>query len=92
MSSQVEPTLTECDAAAVTEREQRHKRRGLLRTDTHTLYDIPFQALGAAPTEELQRIAKNKDESYSPELQAEASSIIRARVDPQDRNAVETEM
>lgn len=91
MSSQVEPTFAECDAAAVSEREQRQKRRGLLRTDMHTLYDIPFQVLDAVPTQELRRIAKNMDKSYSPELQAEASSIIRARVDPQDRNAVETE-
>jgi hypothetical protein len=82
----------ENDASAVSEREQRQKRRGFLKTDMHTLYDIPFQALEAIPREELRRIAKNADSGYSPELQAEASSIIRTRVDPQDRNTFETEM
>jgi hypothetical protein len=90
--SQVEPISTECDDVTVYEREERQKRLGLLRTDMHTLYDIPFQALDLAPTGELRRIAKNRDGGYSPELQAEASAILRAREDPQDRNAVETEM
>jgi len=83
---------TECDDVTVSEREERQKRLGLLRTDMHTLYDIPFQALDLAPTEELRRIAKNREGGHSSELQAKASAIIRAREDPQDMNAVETEM
>jgi hypothetical protein len=82
----------ECDDATVSEHEERQKRLGLLRTDMHTLYDIPFQALDLVPTKELRKIAKNTDGRNSPELQAEASAIIRAREDPQDRNAVSTEM
>jgi hypothetical protein len=90
--SQVESMSTECDDVTVSEREERQKRLGLLRTDVHTLYDIPFQALDLVPTAELRRIAKNRDGSCSPELQAKAGAIIRAREDPQDRDAVETEM
>ena len=84
--------MTEGDEGTATECDERQKRLGLLRTDMHTVYDIPFQVLGAVPTEELRRIAKNLDGGYSQELQAEARSILRVREDPQDRDAVGTEM
>ncbi|MGP8124649.1 MAG: hypothetical protein ACLQEQ_02125 [Nitrososphaerales archaeon] len=92
MSPQVEPALAECDEEALSEQKERQKRRGLLRTDTHTMYDVPFQVLDAVPTQELRKIAGNRKGDYSPELQAEARSILRAREDPQDRDTVEAEM
>ena len=92
MPAQVEPMMTEGDEGTVTECDKRQKRLGLLRTDMHTVYDIPFQVLDAVPTEELRRIAKNRDGDCTQELQWEAQSILQTREDPQDRDAVRTEM
>lgn len=92
MLAQVVPMMTEGDEGTATECNERQKRLGLIRTDMHTVYDIPLQVLDAIPTEELRKIAKNGDGDYSQELQWEAQSILRVREDPQDRDAVRTEM
>ena len=83
--------MMEGDEGTPTEGDERQKRLGLLRADVHTVYDIPLQVLDAVPTEELRRIA-NPEGDYSKELQWKAQSIIRVREDPQDRDAVRTEM
>jgi len=80
------------DEADVNEHAERQKRLGQLRTDMHTMYDIPFQALEGVSTRELRKIAKNRNGDYSPELQAEAKAILREREDPQDRDTVSVEM
>jgi hypothetical protein len=90
--SQVESTSAECYEAAVSEYEERQKRLGLLRIDMHTMYDVPFQVLEAVPTQELLKIADNRAGDYTPDLQIQARSILRTRVDPQDRDTVESEM
>jgi hypothetical protein len=84
--------LEECDDVAVSECEERQRRRGFLRTDMHTMYDVPFQALQASSTDELRKIAKGDDGKYSSELRAEAYSVLRSREDPQDRDAIEADM
>jgi len=92
MSHQVELMPAECDETAASVNREREKRVGLLRTDMHTMYDVPFQVLDSVPTSELRRIAKNKGGKYSLDLQAEANAILREREDPQDRDAVQTEV
>ena len=92
MSAQVEPMMTERDEGTVMECDKRQKRLGLLRTDMHSVYDVPFQLLDTVSTKELRRIAKNRDGDYSERLQAEAQSMLRAREDPQDRDSIGTEM
>jgi len=92
MLAQVVPMTTERDEGTATECDERQKRLGLIRTDMHTVYDVPLQVLDAVPSEELRRIAKNRDGDYSQELKWEAQSILQVREDPQDRDAVRTEM
>jgi hypothetical protein len=92
MSLQAVPMLKECDDVAVPECKERQRRRGFLRTDMHTMYDVPFQALEANSTDELQKIATGTDEKYSSGLRAEAFDILRSRVDPQDRDTIEADM
>jgi hypothetical protein len=92
MSHQAVPMLEECDDVAVYECKERQRRQGFLRTDTHTMYDVPFQALEAISTDELRRIAKGEEARHSSELRAEALGILRSRVDPQDGDAIEADM
>jgi len=92
MSLQAVPMLKECDDFAVRECKERQRRRGFLRSDMHTVYDVPFQALEANSTDELRKIAEGEDETHSSELRAEAYSILRSRVDPQDRDAIGADM
>ena len=71
---------------------QRQRRRGLIRKDMHTVYDVPFQILGAVPTQELRAIAHSNGSRFSQELVSEAKAIIRVREDPQDRDAESTDL
>jgi len=96
MSTPIEPILTERDAdddaATSLRREGREKRLGILRTDMHTMYEVPFQRLETLTTSELKKIVKSRGGTYSREIRAEARNIIRMREDPQDRDSTETEM
>ena len=89
----VEPVMTERDdEGGVLMREGRQKRLGYQRTDMHTMYEVPFQKLETLSTPELRKITKSRGRTYSQEMKAEARNIIRMREDPQDKDAVRTEM
>jgi hypothetical protein len=95
MSTPVEPILTESDDdddSAFLRREGRQRRLGILRTDMHTMYEVPFQKLEALSTPELRKIANNGGGTYSQEMRVKARGIIRMREDPQDRDSIGTEM
>lgn len=64
---------------------QRQKRLG--RKDMHTLYDAQFQKLNTLSIEKLEKLINDK--STSDELRDEAREVLRRKLDPQDRDAVE---
>lgn len=64
---------------------QRQKRLG--KKDMHTLYDAEFQKLNALSIEKLEKLIN--DESISDELRDKAMEVLRRKLDPQDRDAIE---
>ena len=92
MSPQSESVLIERGEGGVQMQSGRQKRLGKLRTDMHTLYDLSFQVLETLPTKELRKIANKRRGEYSAELEAEARSILHARIDPIDKDATQIEM
>ncbi len=64
---------------------QKQKRLG--RKDMHTLYDALFQKLNTLSTDKLERLIKDKN--TSDELRDKATEVLRRRLDPQDRDAIE---
>ncbi len=64
-----------------------HRQKRLGRKDMHTLYDALFQRLNTLSTDKLERLIKDKNTSN--ELRDKASEVLRRRLDPQDRDAIE---
>ncbi len=64
-----------------------HRQKRLGRKDMHTLYDALFQRLNTLSTDKLERLIKDKNTSN--ELRDKAAEVLRRRLDPQDRDAIE---
>lgn len=64
---------------------QRQKRFG--KKDMHTLYDAQFQRLNTLSIDKLEKLINDK--SISDELRDKAREVLRRKLDPQDRDAIE---